>query len=482
MTTISAARSTHGARWTIALAVATAVAGVLGAPPAPVFAAVSVGVGDVFAVDTHGGSGMTEVHALSRSGNYQSFTVHAATSLGPTDVNQWTFGFGDYDADGLPDLFAVNTADTNGQKTAAHVLSGASNFQNALLHVQLPAMGGANLDVWQFAVGDYNADGRADLYGINTRDNNGQNTAAHVWDGANNLNSFLLHAQLTAMGGSDLAVWQFAVGDHNADGRADLYGINTRDGGNTAAHIWNAADNLHGFLLHSLTPLPASDLAVWQYTTTDYDGDGRADLAAINTRDAGSNSTAIHVLSASSNLRTFAMQTGTALNQSQLSKWQFHGWSGRRGGGTVSPNPYGPSEVTIGWTPRMQYVVNQLNAAHDPRFCGGQADGSGSGHINGSDHYSGNAADCFAAGVGAIATGGDKALGDAMADWAVRNAAALRVKYVIWYARIYNVQSSNPRWEYYCNSALTAAQCANPSPGDPATLQHMDHVHISVIH
>ncbi|WP_319458371.1 hypothetical protein [Micromonospora sp. RTP1Z1] len=67
-----------------------------------------------------------------------------------------------------------------------------------------------------------------------------------------------------------------------------------------------------------------------------------------------------------------------------------------------------------------------------------------------------------------------------MADWAVRNAAALQVKYIIWYGRIHYAGGSG--WQYYCNSALTSAQCANATPGDVATLQHLDHVHISVHH
>jgi hypothetical protein len=152
------------------------------------------------------------------------------------------------------------------------------------------------------------------------------------------------------------------------------------------------------------------------------------------------------------------------------------------GADTVPPNPYPAAEVTHGWTQRMQYVVDQLNLAFNPRGCGGQATGSNSGHVAGSDHYTGNAADCFASAAGTIATGADKALGDQMANWAARNSAALKIKQIIWYGRSINFQHASPSWGAYCHQDLTASECANPTPGTVATLQHLDHVHISVLH
>jgi hypothetical protein len=139
--------------------------------------------------------------------------------------------------------------------------------------------------------------------------------------------------------------------------------------------------------------------------------------------------------------------------------------------------------VTVGWTGRVRYLVDQIQARFPMPDCNGEAEGDTSGHVTGSDHYSGNAADCFAAVPGTIATGSARQLGDAVADWVVRNAAALRVRYVIWYARIYDMETSDPSWQPYCNIAqLSETECANPTPGDVATNQHYDHVHISVSH
>ena len=147
-----------------------------------------------------------------------------------------------------------------------------------------------------------------------------------------------------------------------------------------------------------------------------------------------------------------------------------------------APNPQAARNVTTGWSPRTQYVVDQARLRFALSSCGGQATGTSSGHIPGSDHYTGNAADCFPDGGGVIVTGAAKQLGDNVAAWLVGYGSILRVKYVIWYGYIYDFQTSSPSWQPYCNGALTAAQCAHPTAGTVATLQHYDHVHISLLH
>jgi hypothetical protein len=68
-----------------------------------------------------------------------------------------------------------------------------------------------------------------------------------------------------------------------------------------------------------------------------------------------------------------------------------------------------------------------------------------------------------------------------MADWAVRNGPGLRIKQIIWYGRTFKFQDADPGWRTYCHRLVTPSQCANPTPGDVAVQQHMDHVHISVL-
>lgn len=83
------------------------------------------------------------------------------------------------------------------------------------------------------------------------------------------------------------------------------------------------------------------------------------------------------------------------------------------------------------------------------------------------EHPLGKACDfsAFPSGFPAVAaTGDDKAYGDALAAWAVANANALGVLYVIWYRQVWFPGSG---WRAYS------------SYGDPAT-EHTNHVHISM--
>lgn len=73
------------------------------------------------------------------------------------------------------------------------------------------------------------------------------------------------------------------------------------------------------------------------------------------------------------------------------------------------------------------------------------------------DHPSGHAVDFM---INDIPNG--KATGDALAEYAIRNAKALGIKYLIWYRRSYNVARGT--WQPY------------NQPGQPP---HTDHVHIT---
>lgn len=73
------------------------------------------------------------------------------------------------------------------------------------------------------------------------------------------------------------------------------------------------------------------------------------------------------------------------------------------------------------------------------------------------DHPSGLAVDFM---INDIPNG--KAVGDALADYVIKNGVALNVKYLIWYRRSYNIQRGS--WQPY------------NQPGQPP---HTDHVHVT---
>jgi len=112
-------------------------------------------------------------------------------------------------------------------------------------------------------------------------------------------------------------------------------------------------------------------------------------------------------------------------------------------------------------TPRTLNALNQTKAAGYKRYVS-CFDNRPSG-----EHPKGRACD-FAAAVGGFknqsATGGDKAYGDNLAAWHVRNAGRLGVLYVIWYRQIWHPGTG---WRAYNGGGSPAAD-------------HTNHVHLSM--
>lgn len=134
-----------------------------------------------------------------------------------------------------------------------------------------------------------------------------------------------------------------------------------------------------------------------------------------------------------------------------------------------------PESVTQGWTARTQAMVNIIRG---PLFgwknVEGGATGDQTGHISGSYHYCGRAIDSFAPGVlwNTRATGTGLSASWRLANWAAHNAAALNVSEVIFYDLIWTAAKGG--WRPYRNSGLSE------NPDWENSLQHRDHVHISI--
>lgn len=93
-----------------------------------------------------------------------------------------------------------------------------------------------------------------------------------------------------------------------------------------------------------------------------------------------------------------------------------------------------------------------------------------SGHVPGSDHYTGRACDFMIPGQSRRDTPDGVALGNSMADYFVQNARTFGITYIIWHGRIWNSARASEGWRAY----------RHPSGSTNWTLMHMDHVHVSV--
>lgn len=262
-------------------------------------------IGTLAGARAYAGIGLLRDSALHQTGNGE----------------QWVFRVGDYNRDGIPDVYALKRVGSGG-KLEVHVLNGATGFSTFLLHIATPLNVGATAR-WSFDLGDYNGDGVLDLYSIDRMGNSGT-TEVHVLNGANAFRNFLLNTR-TALHptGSDLA-WKFALGDRNRDGRLDLYAFK-RNGSNarTEIHILNGATRFQSWLLNVSTALHSTGTANdWEFGVADYDIDGTADAYAIKKR--GNNGTEVHVLDGRNAYRSWLTNRRTALGQTGTDgAWMF---------------------------------------------------------------------------------------------------------------------------------------------------------------
>lgn len=279
---------------------------------------------DLTVVAKRGGSTTTELHTLSRSSGFAAYNRHLATALPQSGSDKaWNFEFGDYNADGVQDMYAIKK---NGQsnQTEIHVLDGSTSFSRFLLQdaTGLAAVGTDNS--WVFKLGDLNGDGRLDLFAIK-RNGGSLRTEVHVLNGAAGFKTFLLQkATALESTGSDF-VWEFEVGDYNGDGILDIYVLKkTSASTTTELHVLNGADGYQSYLAHIATGIgQAGNSNAWNFKIGDYNQDGILDLYCIK-RVGNSGFTELHVLDGASSFQTYTAHIATALGPvGDNTEWEF---------------------------------------------------------------------------------------------------------------------------------------------------------------
>jgi len=118
------------------------------------------------------------VGLLSQYGFAQNaFLDQTGTALGQTDG---TFALltTDWDRDGKADLVALKKSGTDTHSTEIHVLSGASNFKNFILHTNTPLH--ETDDTFSFSIDDWNHDNRPDLIIFKKSNTDTNSTEVHI--------------------------------------------------------------------------------------------------------------------------------------------------------------------------------------------------------------------------------------------------------------------------------------------------------------
>jgi hypothetical protein len=178
-------------------------------------------------ISTFGGS-----RSAYASGSEIVWLLHTGTALAKTDGN-FEFQLGDFNHDGVQDLYTIKKNGTGSGSTEVHVLNGANNFSSYLLHTgTVLAQTDSN---FEFELGDYNADGILDLYAI--KKNGTSSTEVHVVNGVNNFSLFLLQTA-TPLAQSD-SNFSFLLGK----GKLNVYCISRNGVTSTEVHIFGYNEN-----------------------------------------------------------------------------------------------------------------------------------------------------------------------------------------------------------------------------------------------
>ncbi|BCJ48424.1 hypothetical protein GCM10010168_76500 [Actinoplanes ianthinogenes] len=210
-------------------------------------------------------TGRTEVRIIDGASNFLSLLLVTATALGPTDERH-DYAFTDFNGDKKPDLVLTQRSGTASGRTEIRIVDGASSFQKILLDTATGL--GATDEKYQFAVADWNADGRADLVAAQTAGTRSGKVEVQVLDGASNFQQVAPVVVSGAPAGDGIRV---AVADWNADKRADL--VTLQKG---SVRAWDGASALTRSLTQASVAADGKELVV-----TEWNADGHPDLAAV---------------------------------------------------------------------------------------------------------------------------------------------------------------------------------------------------------
>ena len=267
---------------------------------------------DIVAIKKNGTpNGMTEVHIMNATNKYQSWGLQTKTILHQTD-NTWDFAKGDVNRDGHADIVAIKKSGAPNGLTEVHIMNAADNYKSWVL--QTPTVLHATDDTWDFQAADYNGDGYTDLIGFKKSGTTNGKTEVHILDGKTNYQTFSLQAETALHQTGDN--FEFQVGDYNGDGLMDIVAIKKSDtpNGMTEVHILDGASNFKTFSLNTETALHQTPSG-WNFLMDDYNSNSPMGIISLKETDTGSNTTEAHVLNGGTIYQSWLMQTPTVLHE-----------------------------------------------------------------------------------------------------------------------------------------------------------------------
>ncbi len=267
------------------------------------------GIADLWLFTLKGtSSGQTEIRILDGATNFQTFLLVAVTGLFQTDLSRINFEIGDYNGDGRPDVWCIVKNGTATNSTEIHILSGATNFSTFILDTGTVLEQTDN--TWQFQVIDFNRDGRLDVVGFKQSSTGSGSTEVHILNGSTNFQTFATHvATGLAQTGAEAYL---RLADYNRDGVLDLVYIKkfNTDSSKTEVHVLNGVGNFQTFLLH-VASVQHPIFAEGDVAVLDFNRDGFVDFAYIKKNMTQSNKIEVHVVNGQDNYQSYLLHVAS---------------------------------------------------------------------------------------------------------------------------------------------------------------------------
>lgn len=252
-------------------------------------------VADLYCIKRSNTGGTTEVHVLSGAAYFQKFIVQQATPL-PLEPGSFSFALGDYNADRIPDLYAIKKRNTPDNKLEVHILNGATRYRTFLLQTATPLT--ANEADCIYTVGVYDPDRNdriPDVYAIMKSHTGSLQTEVHILNSATRYSTFNFQAPtMQSLKNKDNV---FAVADYDWDAISDVYVIQKENtaSGFVELNIMNGSYKYQRYKLQTPTPfaVTADDIV---YLAGDYDKDDACDFFAVKHSNTASGKVEVKIL------------------------------------------------------------------------------------------------------------------------------------------------------------------------------------------
>ena len=254
------------------------------------------------------GSRTREIHVPSGASNFQQYCTQTETGLHTVASSEWVTQFADWDGDKRPDMFAFRITNTVSGFVEVHVYSHASGFRNCLLHAVTGQLCFSPLG-GQVLLTNADGDNLPDMAFIHR---NGKTaTEAFVYTGRSNF-ATPMWTVCTGLPPCGPGTVFDASSDFDGDGKPDLAAIMMIGAATVEMHVYSAASAYNTAILHCSTAFEPAMPGQGRFAVANMDNDSNPDLVYIKRHGVGDR-VEVHALSGASGYKQFVLHATTCV-------------------------------------------------------------------------------------------------------------------------------------------------------------------------